>query len=74
MQKSLIATALMLALPAAAEEPHAPPPAAPDPELLVFLGEIGGEDANLIFYMDTRAGKQAMKPVEKEDPKEVPHE
>jgi hypothetical protein len=73
MQKSLIATALALALPAAAEEPPATP-APPDPEFLVFLGETGGEDADLIFYMDTREAKKALKQAEQEDPKEDHHE
>jgi hypothetical protein len=73
MQKSLVAAALALALPAAAEEPHAAPPA-PDLELLVFLGETGGEDADLIFYMDTHEAKKALKQAEKEDPREDHHE
>jgi hypothetical protein len=73
MQKTLIATALALALPAAADEPHATPPA-PDPEFLVFLGETGGEDADLILYMDTHEAKKALKQAEKEDPKEDHHE
>jgi hypothetical protein len=74
MQKSLIATALALALPAAAEEPKAPPPPAPDPELLVFLGETGGVDVDLILYMNTHDAKKALKQAEKKDPKEDPHE
>jgi hypothetical protein len=74
MQKSLLATALALALPAAAEERRAVPPPAPDPDFLVFLGETGGEDADLIFYLDTHDAKKALKQAQKDDPKEDTHE
>jgi hypothetical protein len=72
MQKSLLATALAIALPAVAEEPPAAPP--PDPDFLVFLGETGGEDADLIFYLDTHDAKKALKQAQKDDPKEDTHE
>jgi hypothetical protein len=74
MQKSLLATALALALPAAAEEPQAAPPAAPDPEFLVFLGETGGVDADFVLYMDTHDAKKALKQAQKETPKDDHHE
>lgn len=70
MRKSLIATALALVLPATAEEPQAAPPPAPDPEFLVFLGETGSEDPDLIFYMDSRAAKKAVRQAEKEGSKD----
>jgi hypothetical protein len=74
VRKTLVAAALGLAWPAGAEEPHAPPPAPPDPEMLVFLGETGGEDAELVLYMDTRDAKKALRQAGKEEPKEDHHE
>lgn len=70
MKKSFIATALALVLPATAEEPQPAPPPAPDPEFLVFLGETGSEDPDLIFYMESRAAKKAVRQAEKEGSKD----
>lgn len=74
MQKPLMVTALALALPVAAEEPVAAPPAPPDAEFLEFLGEIGGEDTEFIFYVDTREAKKALKQAAKDSTKDDSHE
>ena len=46
------------------------PPAPPDPELLEFLGEIGGENPELIQFISTHEAQQALKDAEKEKAKE----
>jgi hypothetical protein len=68
-----IAAALVLAWPAAAAEPvPAPPP--PDPELLEFIGESAGIDAELALFMESREARKAIKEAGKEDRKEDDHE
>jgi hypothetical protein len=73
MLRPLIVTALALVLPATAAATETTPPP-PDPELLEFLGEIGGEDPGLIVYMDTREAKKALKQAAKDPAKEDSHE
>jgi len=70
MRSPFFIAALLAAAPALADEPPRAPPASPDPELLEFLGEIGGENPELIEFMSTHEAHQALKDVEKEQPKE----
>jgi len=53
-----------------ASDPPPTPQAPPDPELLEFLGEMGGENPELIEFMSTRQAHQALKDAEKEQTKE----
>ena len=46
------------------------PPAPPDPEFLQFLGEMGGENPELILFISTREARQALKDAAKEKSKE----
>jgi hypothetical protein len=71
----LAAAALVLAFPAAAAEPEPAPAAAPpDPELLEFLGESAGIDAELVLFMESHEARKAIKDAGKEDRKEDDHE
>lgn len=75
MNRRLIAALVVIAGPAAAEEPGTVPPAPPpDPEFLVFLGEMGGEDADFIRYAESREAKKALDRAEQDQPKEDRHE
>jgi len=75
MHGKFIAALLVIAGRAAAEGPGpAPPASAPDPELLVFLGEMGGEDADFIQYMENREARKSRDSGEKDEPKEDRHE
>ena len=38
-----------------------PPPAPPDPALIEFVGELGGEDAEFLLYSTSRDAKRAAK-------------
>ena len=67
MRPPFIIAALLVTAPAQAEDP---PPAPPDPELLEFLGEMGGENPELILFISTREARQALKDAEKEKSKE----
>jgi len=70
-----IAAALVLAWPATAAEPiPAPAPQPPDPELLEFIGESAGIDAELALFMESREARKAIKDAGKEDRKEDDHE
>ena len=70
-----IAAALVLAWPATAAEPvPAPAPQPPDPELLEFIGESAGIDAELALFMESREAHKAIKDAGKEDRKEDDHE
>jgi len=70
-----IAAALVLAWPATAAEPvPAPAPLPPDPELLEFIGESAGIDAELALFMESREARKAIKDAGKEDRKEDDHE
>jgi hypothetical protein len=67
MHRATLLAALAIASPAVAEDP---PPAAPDPELLEFLGEMAGEDPYFVEFMATRAAKRALKDAERDDAEE----
>jgi hypothetical protein len=67
MRRATLLAALAIASPAVAEDP---PPAAPDPELLEFLGEMAGEDPYFVEFMATRAAKRALKDAERDDAEE----
>lgn len=65
----LCIAALVLAWPAAASEPSsAPPPAAPDPEFLEFLGETAGMDPEVVKFMESRQAKRAVKDAAAKEP------
>jgi len=70
MRRPIFIVALLVAAPALAEEPPPAPIAPPDPELLEFLGEIGGENPDLIQFVSTREAQRALKNAEKEKSKE----
>ncbi len=70
MRPTFIVAVLLVAAPAHAEAPQPVPPAPPDPELLEFLGEIGGENPELIQFISTHEAQQALKDAEKERAKE----
>ena len=70
MRRPFFIAAPLFAAPALAEEPPPAPIAPPDPELLEFLGEIGGENPELIAFISTREAQQALKDAQKEKSKE----
>ena len=70
MRQPFIVAALLVAAPALAQDPPPVPPAPPDPELLEFLGEIGGETPQLLLFMSTPEAQQALEDVAKEKSKE----
>lgn len=70
MRQPFFIAALLVAAPAVAQEPTPVPSAPPDPELLEFLGEIGGENPELIQFISTHEAQQALKDAEKEKSKE----
>ena len=71
MRRPFCIVAILIAGPAAAENPPpVPPPTPPSPELLEFLGESAGEDPELILFMSTRAARQALKDAETKESKE----
>jgi hypothetical protein len=70
MRPPFIIAALLVSAPALAQDPQPVPPAPPDPELLEFLGEIGGENPELIQFISTHEAQQALKDAEKEKAKE----
>jgi hypothetical protein len=70
MRPPFVIAALLVAAPVLAEDPPPASPAPPDPELLEFLGEMGGENPELIEFISTRQAHQALKDAEKEQPKE----
>jgi hypothetical protein len=53
--RSAFVAAWLAAVPAVAE---APPP---DPELLVFLGEMAGEDPEFVQFMESREARRALR-------------
>lgn len=67
MRRPLCITALVLALPAAAAEP---PPEAPEPEFLEFLGETAGMDPEIVGFMESREAKRAVKGAAEKEPEE----
>jgi hypothetical protein len=70
MRPPFIIAALLVSAPALAQDPQPVTPAPPDPELLEFLGEIGGENPELIQFISTHEAQQALKDAEKEEAKE----
>jgi hypothetical protein len=60
--------ALILAGPAAAEEPSVTPDEPPDPEFLEFLGETEGISPELIAFIGSREAKRAVKDAAKQSP------
>lgn len=68
MRHAGFVAALLAASPAAAEDP---PLAPPDPELLVFLGEIAGEDPEFVAFVATREAQRALKDAEKNAEKDA---
>lgn len=62
MRRAAILAMAALAAPAAAEDQA---PAPPDPGLLEFLGELGGEDPFFMEFMATSAAKRALRDAEK---------
>jgi hypothetical protein len=62
-----VLSALVLAWPAAADEP---PPAPPDAELLEFLGETEGVDEDLVLFMRTPEAERELKRAQEEAAKE----
>ena len=70
MRPPFVIAALLIAAPVLAEDPPPAPPALPDPELLEFLGEIGGENPDLIQFVSTHEAQKALKDAEKEKSKE----
>jgi len=70
MRSPFFIAALLVAASAMAEDPPPAPPAPPDPELLEFLGEMGGENPELILFISTREARQALKDAAKEKSKE----
>lgn len=50
--------AWLAALPSVAEGPP------PDPEFLVFLGEMAGEDPEFVQFMESREARRALKDAE----------
>ena len=71
MRSPLCVVALLVAWPAAAAEP---PPDAPDPEFLEYLGETAGLDPEIIRFMESRAAKRAVKDAAEKEPEEKDHE
>ena len=67
MRSPLCFAALLVAWPAAAAEP---PPDAPDPEFLEYLGETAGLDPEIIRFMESRAAKRAVKDAAEKEPEE----
>ena len=65
-----VIAALLVVAPVLAEDPPPASPAPPDPELLEFLGEMGGENPELILFISTREARQALKDAAKEKSKE----
>ena len=74
MRPPFVIAALLAAAPALAEDPQPVSPAPPDPEFLEFLGEMGGENPELLLFMSTHDARQALKDAEKEKSKEDPDE
>ena len=74
MRRPFFFAALLVAAPTLAEDPPPAPPVPPDPEFLEFLGEIGGENPDLILFMSTHEARQALKDAEKEKAEEDPDE
>lgn len=76
MKRTLLASIFAVALPAHAEPPPpaVPPVPVPDPELLVFLGQMGGEDADFIQFAGSRDAKTALKRAQPQETKEDRHE
>jgi hypothetical protein len=69
--RSLCIALLVFAWPAAASElSPAPPPDAPDPEFLEFLGETAGMDPEVVKFMDSREAKRAVKDAAAKKPEE----
>ena len=58
MRAAAFLAAFLILGPVIAEDP---PLAAPDPELLEFLGELAGEDAFFVEYTASREAKRALK-------------
>jgi hypothetical protein len=56
--RSAFVAAWLAAVPAVAGSPP------PDPELLVFLGEMAGEDPEFVQFMESRAARRALKDAE----------
>lgn len=58
MRAAAFLAAFLITGPVIAEDP---PLAAPDPQLLEFLGELAGEDAFFVEYTTSREAKRALK-------------